>query len=50
MKRFRIWLLRKMIALCDYSLSAHDDEPQHELNWMVAQRNYFQRELRELEG
>jgi len=49
MKRIQIWLLKRLIRLCDYALREYDDEPQHEKNWMIQQRNYFQRELDSIE-
>ncbi len=46
MKRFKLWYVSKMIALCNYALRFSDQaDDQQEINEVIKTKNYFLRQL-----
>lgn len=42
MKKFKLWYLKKVIALCNFALKfSGDAEDQNEINGVVKTKNYF---------
>lgn len=45
MKKFKLWYLRKVIALCNFALKFSDGaDDQNEVNSVIKTKNYFIRE------